>query len=98
MTLRLSSGNSAGDFMVSVKRLVLDVLKPHQPNALEFARAIASLADGYRVEVRVIEVDEQTETILVSIEGENLDFDRISATISENGSSLHSIDEVSVVG
>lgn len=84
--------------MVRVKRLVLDVLKPHQPNALEFARAMASLAEGYRVDVRVLEVDEKTETILVSIEGEDLDFDRINTTISENGSSLHSIDEVSVVG
>lgn len=84
--------------MVSVKRLVLDVLKPHQPNALEFAQAIASLAESYHVEIRVMEVDEQTETLLVSIEGEQLDFERISTTISENGASLHSIDEVSVTG
>ena len=27
--------------MVLVKRIVLDVLKPHQPNGLEFAKAIA---------------------------------------------------------
>jgi len=27
--------------MVNVKRIVLDVLKPHQPNALEFSQAIA---------------------------------------------------------
>lgn len=84
--------------MVSVKRLVLDVLKPHNPNALEFAQAIASLAEGYRVDIRVLEVDEMTETLLVSIEGEQLDFERINATISENGASLHSIDEVSVMG
>jgi hypothetical protein len=34
----------------------------------------------------------------VAIEGDGLDFERISAAISENGASLHSIDEVSVVG
>lgn len=84
--------------MVKVKRLVLDVLKPHQPNALEFAQAIASLDGDYMVEVRVLGVDEQTETLLVKIEGEKLDFDSISNTISENGASLHSIDEVSVEG
>jgi len=84
--------------MVSVKRLVLDVLKPHNPNALEFAQAMASLAEGYRVDIRVLEVDEKTESLLVSIEGDQLDFECISATISENGASLHSIDEVSVVG
>lgn len=84
--------------MASVQRLILDVLKPHQPNALEFARAIASLGEGYRVDIRVLEVDEQTETLQVVIEGEGLDFERISDAISENGASLHSIDEVSVAG
>jgi len=84
--------------MASVQRLVLDVLKPHQLNALEFVHAIAALGEGYRVNIRVVEVDEQTETLLVMIEGAGLDFERISAAISENGASLHSIDEVSVVG
>jgi uncharacterized protein len=84
--------------MASVQRLVLDVLKPHQPNALEFANAIAALGDGYRVEIRVTEVDDKTETLLVAIEGDGLDFERINSAISESGASLHSIDEVSVVG
>jgi len=84
--------------MASVQRLVLDVLKPHQPNTLEFARAIAALGEGYQVDIRVLEVDEDTETLQVIIEGNRLDFEGISGAISENGASLHSIDEVSVVG
>ena len=84
--------------MPDVKRLILDVLKPHQPNTIEFARAIATSGNGYRVDIKVLEVDEQTETLQVEIEGEDLDFDAISNTINENGASLHSIDEVSVVG
>jgi hypothetical protein len=84
--------------MASVQRLVLDVLKPHQPNALEFADAIAALGEGYRVNIRVLEVDDKTETLVVSIEGDGLDFERISNAITESGASLHSIDEVSVVG
>ena len=84
--------------MASVQRLVLDVLKQHQPNALEFAHAIAALGTSYRVHIRGVEVDEQTETLQVSIEGEGLDFERINDTIDEAGASLHSIDEVCVVG
>ncbi len=84
--------------MASVQRLVLDVLKPHQPNVLEFAQAIAALGESYRVDIQVLEVDEQTETLQVSIEGEGLDFVQINSAISEAGASLHSIDEVSVVG
>ena len=84
--------------MSSVKRLVLDVLKPHQPNTLDFARAIASLGEDYQVDIHVLEVDEQTETINILIEGRSLDFELISNAINENGASLHSIDEVSVAG
>ena len=84
--------------MPRVQRLVLDVLKPHQPNVLEFARAIAALGSGYRVEIRVVEVDEQTETLQVFIEGEALGFEAIDEAIGENGASLHSIDEVLVTG
>lgn len=84
--------------MASVQRLVLDVLKPHQPNVMEFAHAIAALGESYRVDIRVVEVDEQTETLQVSIEGEGLDFAQINSAIDEAGASLHSIDEVSVVG
>jgi hypothetical protein len=84
--------------MPRVQRLVLDVLKPHQPNALDFAHAIAGLGEGYRVDLKVTEVDEHTETLQVSIEADRLDFEAVKAVISENGGSLHSIDEVSVVG
>ena len=80
----------------TVKRLVLDVLKPHEPNALEFARALAGL--GYRVQLRVDEVDEKTETLVVTVEGEAIDFDSVRATINEMGGSLHSIDEVEALG
>ncbi len=84
--------------MSCVKRLVLDVLKPHQPNALVFAQALAALSDDYRVELKVTEVDEHTETLQISIEADDVDFESVKAAISENGASLHSIDEVSVVG
>ena len=84
--------------MVRVQRLVLDVLKPHQPNSLDFARAIAGLGKSYRVHIKVVEVDEKTETLQMMIEGDSLDFDSINASITDSGASLHSIDEVSVVG
>ena len=84
--------------MVLVKRLVLDVLKPHQPNALEFSQAIASIAGKSRVHVTVLEVDEHTETLKVVIEGEAIDFEAIQSSIDEMGGSLHSIDEVEVQG
>ena len=82
--------------MVSVKKLVLDVLKPHQPNALDFSSAIAAGGDGYRVRLNVLEVDENTETLQVVVEAEAIDFARIQSTIETMGGSVHSIDEVEV--
>ncbi len=82
--------------MVLVKRLVLDVLKPHQPNALEFSQALAKAGGDYRVCTTVLEVDEKTETLQVIVEGDAIDFDAVQSGISDLGASLHSIDEVEV--
>ncbi|MBU0500986.1 MAG: DUF211 domain-containing protein [Gammaproteobacteria bacterium] len=84
--------------MVSVKHLVLDVLKPHQPNALEFCRNIAAAGSELRVRLVVKEVDEHTETLQIEIDGADLDFEQIQNAISEQGGSLHSIDQVEVKG
>lgn len=84
--------------MTALKRIVLDVLKPHSPNSLEFAEAIAGLSGNYRVNVTVTEMDDQTETLVVVIEGDDIQMDAVSQIIVDNGGSLHSIDEVEVVG
>jgi hypothetical protein len=84
--------------MATVKRVVLDVLKPHQPNALEFAAQLADLDAGYKVNLLVQEVDDKTESIILRITGDNLDFDEITRHIKAMGASVHSIDEVDVEG
>lgn len=82
--------------MVSVKRLVLDVLKPHQPNALGFSKAIAEVGADYRVHLTVLEVDENTETVRIEVEANAIDFDAVQDAINSMGGALHSIDEVEV--
>ena len=82
--------------MSSVKRIVLDVLKPLHPNALEFASAIADRHAGCRVTVTVSEVDAKTETTVVTVEGDAIVYDDIVATIGSLGASVHSIDAVEV--
>jgi hypothetical protein len=86
-----------GRFMPNVKSLVLDVLKPHLPNTLELANAIANQGP-YCVSVTVEEVDEKTETVRVEVEGKAIDFDVIIQALKDNGASLHSIDAVVVEG
>jgi hypothetical protein len=83
--------------MSKVKRLVLDVLKPHTPNAVEFATAIADQGSKYMVTLTVVGVDEKTEGVTLMVEGEDIQVDSLSATIADMGGSIHSIDEATVV-
>jgi len=83
--------------MVRVKRLVLDVLKPHEPDGLVFATAIAEQGDDWSVLYTVEEVDEKTESVTVVVEGEDLRFERIAEAIESSGGTVHSIDEVEAV-
>ena len=84
--------------MVKVKRIVLDVLKPHHPSALDFAKALADQGTRCNVKLTVEEVDEKTESITLVVEGEDILFDTIVNTIKDLGGSLHSIDMVEVEG
>ena len=83
--------------MSSVTRIVLDVLKPHVPNALEFANAIADHSPGCEVTVTVVEVDEKTETTMISVQGRDINYDNIVDAVTGLGGSIHSIDEVTVI-
>jgi len=84
--------------MTKTRRLVLDVLKPHQPNALDFSSTLADLGADYRVKLTVTEVDKKTESTIVTIEGSDIHFENIKTAIEKMGASVHSIDEVEVCG
>jgi hypothetical protein len=83
--------------MPQIRKIVLDVLKPHHPNVLEFATSIAGQGSDYRVRLEVVEMDEDTESLSVIIEGTDIAFEAIVAAIGGMGGSVHSIDMVEVV-
>lgn len=80
--------------MVLIKRLVLDVLKPHQPSVVELSTAVAELGEDYWVRLTVVELDTETETLQLEVIGGDLDFPLIESRLRDMGASLHSIDEV----
>lgn len=82
--------------MTCLTRVVLDVLKPHSPNALQFANAVADNNPGCEITVVVTEVDEKTESTLVSVKGQEINYERLVESIMQFGGSVHSIDEVTV--
>ena len=82
--------------MAKLRRLVLDVLKPHQPGGVEFSLALADGLAGCGVKLQVEERDEKTESVTVEITGAVVDFEAVTARIAEMGGSVHSVDEVEV--
>jgi hypothetical protein len=78
-----------------IKRLVLDVLKPHSPSIIEISRKLASVKGVSGVNCSLDEVDQETESIKITIEGHAIDFDNVKTVITEFGAVIHSVDGVS---
>lgn len=80
---------------MQIRRLVIDVLIPHDPGVLAYAERISELDHIDGLTINVSEFDEKTKTIEMAIEGEALSFEAIKEVIEDLGGSVHSIDEVS---
>ena len=80
--------------MAGIKRLVLDVLIPHYPLTVEYAKALSELKAISGVNLSLYEVDQQTENVKITIEGDDLDYELIKDVIEELGAVIHSIDEI----
>jgi len=78
-----------------VRRLVLDVLKPHQPTMLTLADKLGDLEGVQGIDISLLEIDSKVENIKVTLEGTDIDYDEVSEVIQESGGSIHSIDKVS---
>ena len=80
--------------MSDLRRLVLDVLKPHNPSIVEMAKRLGALKGVDGVSLALEEVDQETESVKVTIEGTQVDFEKVSETIRQVGGVIHSVDSV----
>ena len=79
---------------LSLKRVVLDILKPLEPSLIEFAKIVGKCKGIKQVNLVVSEMDRKTETIKAVIIGNGINFEKLRKTIEEAGGVIHSIDEV----
>lgn len=79
-----------------IKLLVLDVLKPHHPNIVEFGKTLAGSNGIENIDISVYAVDEKTEDVKVILEGLSLDFEVIRKTIEDTGAVVHSVDKICI--
>ena len=81
--------------MTEIKRLVLDVLKPHDPSIIELAEKLGSIPGISGVNCMLDEVDRETDSLKLVIEGSNIDYQKVLSGLEECGAVVHSIDSVS---
>lgn len=78
-----------------IRRLVLDVLKPHEPTVIEYADKITELDGISGLTINVMEIDNKTQNVEISIEGDNVPYEQIRQVIESLGGAVHSVDQVS---
>jgi hypothetical protein len=80
--------------MAKTRRLVLDTLKPHEPNIIDLANVLSELTGVSAVNISIYELDRMVENAKITIEGEDISFEQVSHSIEDMGGTIHSIDEV----
>ncbi len=77
-----------------IRRLVLDTLKPMEPNIIELANSLSTLAGVSAVNISIAEIDLKVENAKITIEGDDINYEIVKTLIEDMGGSIHSIDEV----
>lgn len=80
--------------MSNIKRLVLDVLKPHNPNIIVLSQCLSALKGVSGASCTLAEIDQATESIKITIEGNCIIYEDVKRVIEELGGNIHSIDGV----
>jgi hypothetical protein len=80
--------------MGTLRRLVLDVLKPHDPSLLEFTERVAAVKEIDGITSSLIELDQEVQNVKLTVEGSDLEYATIEEQIGELGGTIHSVDQV----
>ena len=80
--------------MASVRRLVLDVLKPGEVSTVSFAGEVSDLDGVEAAAARLVETDREVQNIVLVVEGPAIGYDAVVDCVEDLGGTLHSVDEV----
>jgi hypothetical protein len=80
---------------MNLRRLVLDVDKAiARPSLLALAEAIERSPGVQALNITVTEIDLETVGMVLTVEGERIDYPALAAAIEGAGAVVHSIDEL----
>jgi hypothetical protein len=78
-----------------IKLLILDVLKPHKPSIVEVSKRLSELHGVSGVNCMLEEVDKETDSLKITIEGTDIDYVNVEKCLETMGAVIHSVDCVS---
>jgi hypothetical protein len=81
---------------VKIKKLLLDSLKSRELSIVELSKALGSVSGVSEVDITVVEVDSNTETMKVTIKGPQINYDEIRKVMEKHAVSIKGVDEISV--
>jgi len=83
------------DETMGLRRIVLDVLKPlRDPSIVDLAERMSAIRGVDAVNITVNEIDVETLSLSIIIEGSAIDFEEVKAVLEETGAVIHSVDQV----
>jgi hypothetical protein len=77
-----------------IRRLVLDVLKPHNPGIIELSKQLSELDGIEGVNIVTYEIDQEVENIKIILGGNDINFETVKEKLEGLGAAIHSVDEV----
>jgi len=80
---------------ISIRKLTLDVLKPHKPTIVDLSAELCRLSGAEAVDISAHEIDKNTETVKLTLTGPGLNYPMIRQVIEQSGGVIHSVNEVS---
>jgi hypothetical protein len=82
--------------MINIKKVLLDSLKSRELSIIDLSKALGSAKGVSEVNIIVVEVDSNTETIKVTINGPNINYTQVRNIMEKYGVSIKGIDEITV--
>ncbi|WP_069808221.1 DUF211 domain-containing protein [Vulcanisaeta thermophila] len=80
--------------MPGIRRLVLDVDIPSSVSIVELAQRISGINGVKSVNITVTDTDVEVLGLVIIIEGDDVDYDRVRGVIEDLGGAIRSIDQV----
>ncbi|MEM0231116.1 MAG: DUF211 domain-containing protein [Candidatus Woesearchaeota archaeon] len=80
--------------MGRIRRIVLDVVKPHEPRIDVLASKLSDIEGTDGVDIVVYGIEKDVESIKITIEGSNINLEKTERIIEDFGAHVHSIDKV----